>query len=235
MIDVQTQLATVERDAQKSRRDLNALLDLDVSVKLPLVPAPAATSYDPAAVNQALASVSTRRPDLLALQAGYAAQDVNVRKAVFAQFPLASVAYAYARDPAGTTTTGLSAVLALPIFNGGRGDVRVQNATREQLRAEYQARLDRTEAEVRGAQAELDAALRQAAALQGEVPRLEALAGPAVAAYERGDIDSQTYLTLSQNVLSKRADLDDRQLAARLAEVQLETILFLPPASARAS
>ncbi len=53
---------------------------------------------------------------------------------------------------------------------------------------------------------------------------------PAVAAYDRGDIDSQTYLTLSQNALSRRADLDARELAARLAEIALETALFLPPA-----
>ena len=49
----------------------------------------------------------------------------------------------------------------------------------------------------------------------------------------RDDIDSQTYLTLTQAVLSKRADLDDRELAARIAEIQLETALFLPPAEAR--
>ena len=46
-------------------------------------------------------------------------------------------------------------------------------------------------------------------------------------------LDSQTYLTLSQNALSRRADLDDRELTARLAEIALETALFLPPAGAR--
>ena len=70
--------------------------------------------------------------------------------------------------------------------------------------------------------------------LRADVPRLEALVRPAVAAYNRGDIDSQTYLTLSQNALSRRADLDDKELAARLAEISLETALFLPPAESRA-
>jgi outer membrane protein TolC len=125
--------------------------------------------------------------------------------------------------------------MMLPIFNGGRGDVRLQNATREQLRAEYQARLDQTDAEVRNAEREREGARNAIAVLSVDVPRLEALSRPALAAYDRRDIDSQTYLTLSQNVLSKRADLDDKTLAVRLAEIALETALFLPPAESRAA
>ena len=233
-LDAQTQLASADHDALKARRDLNALLNLDAEAVLPLVQGPTLVAYNAAAIRQALAALPGRRPDLLALQAGYGAQDANVRAAVLAQFPLTQIAAAFAKDPAGVVTQGASVAFALPIFNGGRGAVRIQNATREQLRAEYQARLDQTDAEVKNAEAELIAARTQAAALRADVPRLEALVRPAVAAYGRGDIDSQTYLTLSQNVLSKRADLDDRELAARLAEIQLETALFLPPADSRA-
>jgi outer membrane protein TolC len=234
-VDAETQLLTAEHDAQKARRDLNALLGLRADVMLPLVPAPPSAGYDAAAVRQALASLPDRRPDLLALKAGYAAQDANVRKAILAQFPLNNIAAAYAKDPAGTTTKGLALTLALPIFNGGRGEVRVQNATREQLRAEYQARLDQTDAEVRGAERERAGARLAVAQLSADVPKLERLAQPALAAYDRGDLDSGTYLTLSQNVLSKRADLDDKSLAARLADIALETALFLPPAESRAA
>jgi outer membrane protein TolC len=234
-VDAETQLFTAEHDAQKARRDLNALLGLRADVMLPLVPAPSSAGYDEAAVAQALATLPDRRPDLLALKAGYAAQDANVRKAILAQFPLNNIAAAYAKDPAGTTTQGLALTLALPIFNGGRGEVRVQNATREQLHAEYQARLDQTDAEVRGAERERAGARRAVAQLSTDVPKLENLVAPALAAYDRGDLDSQTYLTLSQNVLSKRADLDDKSLAARLANIALETALFLPPAESRSA
>jgi len=233
--DAETQLLTAEHDAAKARRDLNALIGLRADVRLPLAPPPASTGYDEAAIAQALASLPERRPDLLALRAGYAAQDANLRKAILAQFPLNNIAAAYAKDPAGTTTQGLALTLAAPIFNGGRGEVRVQAATREQLRAEYQARLDQTDAEVRGAARERAAARRAVAELGRDVPRLETLTAPALAAYDRGDLDSQTYLTLSQNLLSKRADLDDKILAARLAEIALETALFLPPAESRAA
>lgn len=233
--DAQTQLMTAEHDAQKARRDLNALLGLRADVMLPLVDRPPAADYDEAAVRQALATLPDRRPDLLALKAGYGAQDANLRKAILAQFPLNNLAAAYAKDPAGVVTEGLAATLVLPIFNGGRGEVRVQSATRDQLRAEYEARLDQTDAEVRNAERERAGAQRAVDLLSIDVPRLEALSAPLAAAYDRRDIDSQTYLTLSQNLLARRAELNDKVLAARLAEIALETALFLPPAEARAA
>lgn len=233
-LDAQTQLATAEHDGQKARRDLNALLNLEASVRLPLVETVGGATYDDAQVRAALASLPVRRPDLLALKAGYGAQDANLRKAILAQFPLTNLAVAFASDTAGSVTQGVSAAFALPIFNGGRGEVKIQDATREQLRAEYLARLDQTDAEVKNAARELGTARRQAELLRADVPRLEAQVRPAVAAYDRGDIDSLTYLTLSQTALSRRADLDDRELAARIAEIALETALFLPPADSRA-
>jgi outer membrane protein TolC len=229
-LDVETSLATAEHDAQKARRDLAALLGLDASVALPLIPDPETGVYAPAEVARDLADLPARRPDLLALRAGYSAQDANLRKAILAQFPLASIAFAYARDPTPTTTLGLSAVFALPIFNGHRGDVRVQEATRAQLRAEYQARLDQTDAEVKNAAAEEAAALARAVALRADLPRLQAMLEPAPAAYARGDIDSQAWLALLQAVIGKQAEFEDRELAARMAEIQLETALFAPPA-----
>lgn len=234
-LDAQALLLQAEHDAAKARRDLNALLNLEAGVRLPLAPGPPPTGHDPAELRQALASLAERRPDLLALKAGYAAQDANLRKAVLAQFPLTGVGLAFAKDPAGVVTQGVSAAFALPIFNGGRGDVAVQKATREQLREEYQARLDLTQAEVQGAEAELASAERQAQVLRADVPKLEALVAPAQRAIARGDIDSQAYLALVQSALSRRADLDDKASAARLAEIALETALFLPPAQSRAS
>lgn len=231
-LDVQTLLAIATHDAEKARRDLNAILGLAADVRLPLIEEPAPANYDPGAVQRDLASLPGRRPDLLALQAGYGAEDARLRQAILAQFPLAQIAFAYARDPAATTTVGLSAVLALPIFNGHRGDVKIEEATRELLKAEYQARLDATNAEVTSAEAELASATAQAATLRADLPRLEAMLKPAPAALGRGDIDSLTYLVLVQTVVSKRADLEDRELAARMAEIQLETALFAPPAAA---
>jgi outer membrane protein TolC len=232
-LDIETSLQTARFNAQKARRDLDALLGLDIRVVLPLVEGPAPAGIDPAWIETALSDLPRRRPDLLALQAGYGAQDANLRKAIWAQFPLAQIAMAYARDPTPTTTLGLTAVLALPIFNGHRGEVRVQEATRAQLRAEYQARLDGAAAMVRSAEAERTGAIAAAALLAADTPRLQAMAAGAPRAYASHDLDSQNYLALMQTMLSKEADLADRRLAARIAEIQLETQLFAPPAEPR--
>ena len=234
-LDAAAQLNLAEHDATKARLDLDAMLDLKPDVRLPLVGEPGSAAYDEAAISSAAARVAQRRPDLLALQAGYGAQDANLRKSILMQFPLLNLSGNHARDNSNIGSNGLAGTFALPIFNGGRGQVAIEKATREQLRAEYQARLDQTEAEIAQDRAELSAALRQARELEASVPILEAMADRAQAAYARGDIDSGSYLSLVQNALSRRADLEDKRLAAFQAESALETALFLPPAASRAS
>ena len=234
-LDAQALLATAEHDAAKARLDLNALLDLKPDVRVPLTPGRVPATYDAAARATAAGRLADRRPDLLALKAGYAAQNAKLRQAILAQFPLMNVSGNHASDNSGVTSNGGAATFALPIFNGGRGQIAIEKATREQLHEEYQARLDQTEAEVAADQAELSSAGRAVADLEVSVPRLEALADQASAAYRRGDIDSATYLGLVQNALSRRADLEDKRLAMLQAEAALETALFLPPAELRPS
>ena len=234
-LDAQAQLTAAEHDAAKARLELNALLGLEPGVRAPLAPGPAPGTYDPAAVGVAARQVADRRPDLLALKAGYQSQNAKLRQTILAQFPLMNVTGNHARDNSKISSNGAAASFALPIFNGNRGQVAIEKATREQLHAEYQARLDQTEAEVAGAQADLASAQRSVRELEGSVPRLEAIADQASAAYARGDIDSAVYLGLVQNALSRRADLEDKRLAALQAEAALETALFLPPAELRAS
>jgi outer membrane protein TolC len=228
-LEAQTALTAAETDEAKARAELASLLNLDAGVRLPLAPESSRATYGADAVRGALMELPSRRPDLLALQAGYQAQDLNVRVAALNRFPLTQIGFAFARDTAGSVTEGLTAAFALPLFNGGRGALAIQTATREQLRAEYQARLDQTEAEVQAAQGDLARSQARAAVLAVDQPALDAALAPAEAAYGRGDLDSQAYLSLVQTALSKRADLHDAQLQARLAEIQLETLLFLPP------
>ena len=234
-MDAQAQLTTAEHDAAKARRDLGALLDLAPEVVVPLVPGPTPAGYDPAALADAARQVADRRPDLLALKAGYAAGDAKLRQAILSQFPLLNVQGNHARDNSDILSNGGAASFALPIFNGNRGHVAIEKATREQLYEEYQARLDATEAEIANAEAELASAQRSVRGLEVSVPQLEALADQATAAYTRGDIDSGAYLALVQNALSRRADLEDKRLAALQAEAALEQALFLPPADLRTS
>ncbi len=71
--DVERQINDLERLATQSRHDLNALLGLAPDVAMPLVGPTALTEIDDASIERMLPDLPRRRPDLIALQRGYAA------------------------------------------------------------------------------------------------------------------------------------------------------------------
>jgi outer membrane protein TolC len=227
-LDADAALASARHDAAKARGELNALLGLEPAAQLDLVAGDPVVDPGPAALDAAVADLPRRRPDLLALKAGYAAQDANLRKAVIARFPILNLGFNHASDTSAVITNGVAATLVIPIFNGGRGEIAVQSATREQLRAEYQARLDQSVADAAAARREREASRALIVQLQGQVPTLMAAAARAQAPYQRGDIDSAAYLAIEQSALSHQVALMDQRLAFELAGVSLETVLFLP-------
>ena len=227
-LDAEAALATAQHDAAKARGDVNALLGLEPAARLNLVAGAAVVDPDPGALDAAVAALPDRRPDLLALKAGYGAQDANLRKAILMQFPVVNLGFSHASDTSAVVTNGLAATFTIPIFNRGRGEIAVQAATREQLRAEYQARLDQTVADAAAARRERDASRLMITKLQGQVPALLAMVARADAPYRRGDIDSAAFLALEQSALNHQVALLDQQLAFELADISLETVLFLP-------
>jgi len=226
--DAQAALASALHDAAKTRGDLNALIGLSPAAQLDLRPGGPIVDPEPTALDTAIAALPTRRPDLLALQAGYQAQSANLRKAILSQFPVVNLGFSHAADTSAVLTNGLSATFVVPIFNRGRGEIAVQSATQEQLRAEYQARLDQTVADAAAARREREAARREVERLRLEVPRLRAMADQGAAALHRGDLDSGAYMALEQSALNHEVALLDQELAFELADVSLETVLFLP-------
>ena len=227
-LDAEGALAGARHDAAKARGDLNALLGLAPDVRLNLVPGRSVVDPDPGSLDAAVAALSDRRPDLLALKAGYAAQNANLRKAIIAQFPVLNLGFSHASDTSAVLTNGVSATFVLPLFNRGRGEIAVQSATRDQLHAEYQARLDQTVADVAAARLERETARATVRRLEAQVPSLMAAAERAEAPYRRGDIDSAAFLAIEQSALNHQVALLDQRLAFELAGVSLETVLFLP-------
>src|SRR6185437_7908078 len=69
----------------QAESDLRQLLGLAPSAPLDLVGAPYEVDPDTAQLAAALADLPKRRPDLLALQAGYRAQEARLRGAILAQ------------------------------------------------------------------------------------------------------------------------------------------------------
>jgi outer membrane protein TolC len=227
-LDAEAALATARRDDAKARGDLNALLGLEPAAQLNLVPGAPIVDPNPAALDAALMSLPARRPDLLALKAGYGTQDANLRKAILMQYPVVNLGFSHASDTSAVVTNGVSATFTIPLFNRGRGEIAIQSATREQLRAEYQARLDQTVADAAAAQREREASRLMISRLEVQVPELLAMAARAEAPYRRGDIDSAAFLALEQSALNHQVALLDQQLALELADIGLESVLFLP-------
>src|SRR6185312_12576408 len=140
----------------QAESDLRQLLGLAPTSPLDLVGAP--YKVDPAA---ALADLPQRRPDLLALQAGYRAQEATLRGAILAQFPAITVGLTRARDTSNITTNGFSIGITLPLFDRNRGNIAIETATRQQLKDDYDARLLATRSDMQRLVADLATLDRQ--------------------------------------------------------------------------
>jgi len=203
--DIGIQLGTARRSALQTDQSLHTLLGVAPDVPLPLQPLTAPALPDRAAVENAITRLSQSRPDLAALQAGYKSQEEVLRKAVLAQFPMISLGFNKARDTSDVHTNGLSVTLNLPLFDRGRGEIAVQRATRAQLRAEYQARLDQTTGNIWRLWAELQQLRNELTQVDERLPRLQTTADTAHKAYEAGDFSATSYYTLYGAYLTARS------------------------------
>ncbi len=170
-LDSQDRALALARQITKARQDLNKLLGLPPEAKLALLPPRlGATPTDPSAL---VAKADHQRLDLLALRAGYAAQEARVRRSILGQYPGFSIGLTKAADTSNIHTLGPSVSLDLPLWNRNRGAIAVAEATRGQLHAEYSARLFQTRAEIYTLVADLQRLAAEIAPLAREVPQLQ--------------------------------------------------------------
>ena len=213
---VQTRCHELERTVHQERQDLNALLGLAPTVLLRLTGPPLLPEVPPVQLQRALQLLPRRRPDLLALQAGYASQEEQFRQAVLAQFPALNLGVTRARDTSGINTTGIGVTMTLPIFDRNQGAIAVARATRRQLYDEYQARLNAAYGEVAALQEQQALLTRQLAAVHRELPTLKETARRARAALAAGEIDTNQAVALQGPWFEKRLE------ALSLAQTELE-------------
>lgn len=204
--DAQKQYADAQRAALQTRHALNALLGLQPDVVLRLAGDGGQIPLDDKAIEQRLADLPARRPDLLALRAGYVAQDQKYRAAILDQFPNLSVGFVRARDTSSVYTSGFQISLNLPIFNRNRGNIAIEKASRRRLRDEYQNRLDQAYAEV--AQLRMDTALleRQLTEVEAALPAMTAQAASAARAYASHDLGMNAYADAQNGEITKRIE-----------------------------
>ena len=219
------QIQQVERQQLGLQSQLHALLGLRPDVPLRLAAPTAAPVPDVAQVAAALRDLPRIRPDLMALQAGYGAQEQKLRQAVLAQFPAFNLGFTRARDTAGVNTVGFGVSISLPLFNRNRGVIATQRATRAQLHADYQARLDQADADVRRAQADVALLQTQRQALGAALPALEAADAAARLALQQGAMSLLEFIVQRSALLEQRLALqaNSQQIDEQTLALQLLT------------
>ena len=200
--DVSSRLGDAQRSLLSAQQGLRSLLGVAPEVRLPLQPLSAPEVPGRGSVQSALDLLPEHRPDLQALQAGYGSQEARVRVAVLSQFPDISVGFTRSRDNTDVHGIGGLVNLTLPLFNRGRGEIAVQQATRAQLRADYQSRLDQAEGSAWQLWQEMQQLQSQLGELQGQLPRLQQSVDAAQRAYRSAEFPAASYLTLVGSYLA---------------------------------
>jgi outer membrane protein TolC len=223
--DAQKTLDDFERAQQTRWRDLNLLLGLDPAVKLPLADAATVPDIDVAAVRAQLPDLANRRPDLIALQLGYRAQEQKVWGAVLAQFPLFSIGPSYGRDSSNVRTFGPQLTMDLPVFDRNQGNVAQERATREQLHAEFEARLVAAKSEVEAMLADQSLLRKQLETKSAMLAQMEPMASRVQTAFQQGDIDERSYVDLVASRNAKQQEILALRLVMLEQQVALATLV----------
>ncbi len=192
---ISAEQGVAERDALQAEHSLRALLGIRPEVSIPLQPLGPPRLPDRAEVAAAAQQLARTRPDLLALQEGYRSSEEQVRVAILSQFPNVVVGFTRARDVSDVHTNGGLVSLDLPLFNRGQGDIAIQRATRAQLLAEYQARLDQATADVWKLWDEIQELRSELDDLDRRLPALQEGADNSRRGYDAGDFPAANYFT----------------------------------------
>lgn len=223
--DANRQWSDQERQRNQAQHDLNALLGISPEALLNLVGTSDVATMDEDQVRAAIAESPHRRPDLLALQSGFEAQDDRYRGALRAQFPAITVGPTRGRDTSNVNTAGISLGISLPLFNRNRGNIAIESATREKLQVDYQQRLNATSIDSHRLLAEQAILQRQIAEIDASLPMLVQAADRAGRAFEAHNIDALTLTNIEGAVLARRLERIAAQQALQEQAIALQALL----------
>ena len=223
--DVDRQIRDLERLNNTDRHDLNALLGLAPEVSVPLKGPLMVPPMDPERVLSLLPDLPRRRPDLIALQYGYSAEDQRYRAAILGQFPALTLSFNHARDTTPIYTTGFGVTLSLPIFNGNRGNIAIEQATREKLHEDYQNRLNTADSDVRRILDEHRVNARQLGEIERELADLSRAAAKADLAFQSRHIDALAFANVQISLLAKQVEQLNLEQSILLQRVALQTLI----------
>lgn len=204
---------------------LDALLGLAPDVVVPLATRADLPPFDPAAIRARLASLPKRRPDLIALQMGYAAADEQLRQAILSQFPDLVLGASVNSDNSRVVNGGPNLAVGLPIFDRNQGNVAIARATRLQLHEEYGARLAAAVGTVEAMLREMEQLSAQLAAARADLPAAQRAATRAQAAFGASNLDERGYVDLVSNRFTKEQDIMTLELALLDRQIAIQTLV----------
>jgi outer membrane protein, heavy metal efflux system len=221
--DAENKARATERDLAAAKLELTRLLGLPPNTELRLareeqadLPLDAARLFGIAAMN---------RTDIKALEAGYASQEAAVHKAILDQFPTLGLTLTANRDTAGNLIVGPSVDFALPLWNRNRGGIAIEQATRAALKAEYEARLFQTRAEIAAGVLGIEVARHQRDAVMLDLPSATRYAEASRRAAARGDMSEAAAQIAEQALRDKQTLLaqSEQDIAEQMIALELLT------------
>lgn len=225
----ETDWRALELQENQARHALDELLGLAPEVRLRLRGMPSEQSVTAARYRSALAALPRRRPDLLALQAGYRSSEEQLRAAILAQFPLINAGVTKSRSAEeGIQSIGFNVTLTLPLFNRNRGPIRIARASRAYLHQAYQASLDETMSQADQLWTAVEIMRRQLATLDARLSGLERAAATAKESLGRGNLTLANYARVDSDAAATRAQEIQLRASLRQAQAALAMLLALP-------
>lgn len=213
------------RQVAKARHELNALLGIHPHIKLPLADTRKISTLNADEVAKWLPNIARRRPDLLALQWGYGAQEARLRQAIWNQYPPIDLGLTRARDTGNLYTTGYTLNTLLPLLNGNKGQISQEAATREKLKAEFQLRLTNAVEEVRQLCDDNQILAQQLAKIRLETDETNRAALSAQQAFENGDLDEPFYVQLRQAFFNHQLEISALEEILQEQQIALELLI----------
>lgn len=221
------QARDLARLQQQRRHELAALMGLMPDAPLPLADATSLPPEEPAAIEAMLPSLARRRPDLVALQLGYRAENARLRGALLARFPNLVFGVTGGSDNSNVRNVGPQVTLELPIFDRNQGGIAIETATRQQLNAEYAARLASSVGQVRAMLSEQAFQQQQIRALKRELVQAQADAVSAANALSAGNLDERSAVDMIATRFSKEVELVAIEQSIAEQQVAIAALLGL--------
>ncbi len=223
-LDLQDQLLMARRLLDKTKLQLNQIVGLPPTAIIQLQINPNQTL--PHLNESALFTYARHnRLDLLALQAGYNSQEIQLHQAILGQFPHFNVGIYPGQDNTSNSYFGTNISFDIPLFNRNQGAIAIAKATREQLYLEYIARLHSTQSDIAIIVKEISWAQAQQNTINHEMPQLSDIDTAMYKQLKLGNITQSYYLNAHTNVFNKR--LKQLSLEQDIAEQRIAMQMLL--------